>query len=311
MVFFPRLFGSTLLLILLSEAILAQVHDLSATINSEGVLVVQGDHPVLFYQRSPKSLDGRMPRSGYVHPLYGLEGQVLTEDFPADHLHHRGVFWAWHQIWVGDRLIGDPWLCKEFRWDVESVDVNNRSDSIELNAVVNWRSPEYVDDAGNSVAIVNEQTKIIVHPRQQSHRVIDFDISLRALVDNVRIGGSDDIKGYGGFSPRIKLNSDQKFSGAAGELVPSLIAMDVGPWVDISQQNWGVTMISHANNPGDPNQWILRRRRSMQNAVYPGREPASLSTLSTTRLRYRLVVHDGNMTADRISELNESFITDR
>ena len=34
-------------------------------------------------------------RSSYVHPIYGIEGEILTDDFPADHHHHRGLFWAW------------------------------------------------------------------------------------------------------------------------------------------------------------------------------------------------------------------------
>ena len=34
------------------------------------------------------------------------DGQVLTEDFPADHLHHRGIFWAWHQVYVGEKAMG-------------------------------------------------------------------------------------------------------------------------------------------------------------------------------------------------------------
>ena len=29
---------------------------------------------------------------------------------PADHRHQRGLFWAWHQVWIGEERIGDPWL---------------------------------------------------------------------------------------------------------------------------------------------------------------------------------------------------------
>ena len=34
-------------------------------------------------------------RSGYIHPLVGPGGAVLTADWPVDHPHHRGVYWAW------------------------------------------------------------------------------------------------------------------------------------------------------------------------------------------------------------------------
>ena len=56
-----------------------------------GYLISESGDPVLFYRLEPTSFDGRYERSNYVHPLYGLDGEVLTEDFPEDHRHHRGV----------------------------------------------------------------------------------------------------------------------------------------------------------------------------------------------------------------------------
>lgn len=65
---------------------------LTAEITAEAASVYEAGRPVLSYQRAPKSQQGRFERAAYVHPLYDLDGNVLTEDFPADHLHHRGVF---------------------------------------------------------------------------------------------------------------------------------------------------------------------------------------------------------------------------
>ncbi len=64
----------------------------------EGFLVLEKGHPVLFYRTVPKSLKGKFERTHYIHPLYSLNGEILTEDFPEDHPHHRGIFWVWHQI---------------------------------------------------------------------------------------------------------------------------------------------------------------------------------------------------------------------
>ena len=305
MVVLNRSLIGTLVIVLFANGVDAQ--ELSVTTTENTVLVAEADRPVLVYQRATKSLDGLMPRAGYVHPLYGLDGQELTEDFPSDHRHHRGVFWAWHQVWVGDQQLGDPWLCKDFQWDVQSVETKAGDDSVALLALVHWRSPQYVDDAGTAVAIIEERTGITVHSRQLTYRLIDFDISLRALVGDVSIGGSDDSKGYGGFSPRIKLTPDQRFRSEAGELEPIRTAMDAGPWVDVADQQWGLTIIAHDQNPGTVGKWILRRRRSMQNAVYPGREPALVSEKTPTRLRYRLVVHDGTITPEQINQLHASW----
>ena len=66
----------------------------------------EGDKPVLVYNHGPMAkpeTPGARSRSSYVHPIYGLDGEVLTDDFPKDHLYHRGLFWAWPHIKIGDK----------------------------------------------------------------------------------------------------------------------------------------------------------------------------------------------------------------
>ena len=70
-------------------------------IQPEGVLFTENSDTILFHQTAEKSLNSEYTRSNYIHPLYALDGEVLTEDFPEDHPHHRGIFWAWHQLYVG------------------------------------------------------------------------------------------------------------------------------------------------------------------------------------------------------------------
>lgn len=70
-----------------------------------GTLTVMDERlPVLTYrfgEQPPTGLDAKQARSCYVHPLYSLDGDVLTADFPADHLHHHGLFWTWPAVKVG------------------------------------------------------------------------------------------------------------------------------------------------------------------------------------------------------------------
>ncbi len=280
---------------------------LHASFDTDGVLISEGDTPVLFYQRVTKSLDGKWPRAGYVHPLYDLGGNVITEDFPSDHGHHRGIFWAWHQVWLGDKQLGDPWVCKDFVWDVQSITTTSPASGLSIVAKVHWKSPDHVDDRQRMIPVVEETTSITVHQAQETHRAIDFAISLLPLAEGIRIGGSDDEKGYGGFSPRIKLNDGQRFVSSRGEVEPTKNAIDAGAWIDIVDKKSGLTMISHPQNPGTPGQWILRRQRSMQNPVFPGREPVTLVKETPTLLRYRLVIHDGSLSSEKISSLQQAF----
>ena len=53
------------------------------TKDPQGYWFTEGDTKVLFYQAERKALpDGQAARSNYFHPLYDLDGNVLTEDFP-------------------------------------------------------------------------------------------------------------------------------------------------------------------------------------------------------------------------------------
>src|SRR5262249_48094111 len=160
---------------------------------------------------------GQFERANYVHPLYGLDGEILTEDFPADHLHHRGIFWAWHQVIVGGKKIGDPWMAKDFSWDVrEAKAIRVDSASSALKLLVLWKSPLWTDGAGVPKPLVRESTSIRVHRAAEGRRKIDFEINLLALEKDLKIGGSEDDKGYGGFSPRIRLPEDIRMVGRKG-----------------------------------------------------------------------------------------------
>ena len=269
---------------------------LTAIRENGGVRVRQGDRPVLFFQQETKDLNGKWPRANYVHPLYNAAGdRVITEDFPDDHGHHRGIFWAWHQVKVGGRQLGDAWLCRDFQWEVKSVEFVSPASPLSLKTVTHWKSPEWLDDSGQVVPFVEERVTMTIHALEANRRIIDFEITLRALVSNVEIGGSEDRKGYGGFSPRVRLSTDQTFRGERGLLEPQTTAVDAGSWVEIDGDEFRIKVSADRSNPPpvgapEPTLWILRRQRSMQNAVFPGRRCVPLSREEPTVLKYRLEI---------------------
>ncbi len=287
---------------------------LRAAESEDGLLISEADAKILFYQRTTKSQNGRFARANYVHPLYDLDGNVLTEDFPDDHPHHRGIFWTWHQVWVGERKIGDPWVASEFIWDVCDMQTETpNAQSIALHARVLWKSPLWTDNAGQLKPLVDEKTTIRVHRAEQDKRKIDFEISLRAMEENVRIGGSDDEKGYGGFSTRIRLPDNIRFRGRDGEVKPQVLSVEAGPWLDMTGHYGnddslsGIAILCHSSLPDFPQRWILRQSRSMQNPVYPGRHAVPLSGDKPLVLRYRLVLHRGEPAADVIDGWQKEY----
>ncbi|MCO6456708.1 MAG: PmoA family protein, partial [Pirellulaceae bacterium] len=248
--------------------------------------------PLAFYQRATRDQQGKYQRAHYLHPVYDLQGRVITEDFPADHPHHRGIFWAWHQLLVGDQAAGDGWATRDFQWDVRQVHVAAAGVRPVLRSIVHWKSPAVVDSSGEPRPLV-EETCYLAVTAETERRLLDFEIQLRALQDHVRLGGSEDDKGYGGFSARVLLAPETRFMSADGAVEPRLTATAASPWMDIRHPEFGLAMLAHPSLPNYPPTWILRQQKSMQNAVYPGRDPVPLPTDRPLVLRYRLVIHSG------------------
>jgi hypothetical protein len=277
--------------------------------NNQGVELLESGRPVFFYQREPKSLTGKYICNNYIHPLYSISGDTLTEEFPADHPYHRGVYWAWHQIYIGNQSVGDGWVMQNISEDVAKLRTKVQDSTATLDIDVNWKSSAW--QTGNS--IVYEHTYIVVHSLSSGIRIIDFEISLKALVPEVSIGGSDDEKGYGGFCLRIKLPEDLVFTSVNGPVIPQTLQIKSGPWMDFSgsfglnDKKSGLTLICSPATPNYPAPWILRQVTSMQNVVFPGRQRINLPTGKLIVLKYRLIVHKGKAGDVNIAKLQGEY----
>jgi len=292
----------------------ATLNQIEISETNQGFTFTEGKAKVMFYQRQHKALNGKYSRANYIHPLYDLDGEILTEDFPADHLHHRGIFWAWHQVWLGNRKLGDPWAAKNFFWDVYDAKILPvDSESRALQVHVYWKSPLWTDANGKQKAFVKETTTIRVYRAQDDIRKIEFQINLLALEDGVRIGGSEDDKGYGGFTTRIRLPDGISFTGSNGPVEPNRLSVEAGPWLDFAGEFdkdgkvSGLAILCHNSSPGYPQRWILRRKASAQNPVYPGRHPILLSREEPLMLRYRLIIHRGYVHHINLDKLQAEY----
>ena len=281
----------------------------SFTKSDQGVELLENGHPVLFYRRTPKSLTGEYICNNYIHPLYSLDGDTLTEEFPVDHPYHRGIFWAWHQHYIGEQSIGAGWIMKDISYDVVDVQTTADKTSALIRLNVLWKSPVFQ----NGEPYLEERTNITIHNLQQDVRKIDFEIVLLPLVPDVYIGGSDDEKGYGGFCCRLKMPDELIFTAKNGQVIPQELQLEAGPWMDFSapygsqDQVSGITLLCHPGTPNYPAPWILRQKTSMQNIVFPGEEKVELSLKRPAILRYRLIIHRGNAGSVDISKWQEEY----
>jgi hypothetical protein len=264
--------------------------------SAQTMVLMENSDTVFIYRRMPKSLTGEYICNDYIQPLYDLQGNVLTEEFPADHPYHRGVFWAWHQLYAGSRSLGDGWTNDSISQEVMSSSIETDRSKATLITNVNWKS----DVLGNDTPFMNEKEFVTVHKKADGVRIIDFEIRLKALVRNLKLGGSADKKGYGGFCIRLRLPDSLVFTSVDGPVVPQELQIKAGPWMDFSgkfgngDEITGLAILCPPNMPDYPEPWILRQKGSMQNVVFPGSERIRVPRESPLVLRYRVIIHNGN-----------------
>lgn len=275
--------------------------------NSEGIRLLEDGQPRFFYQTATKSKDGKYPRANYIHPLYGLNGEVLTEDFPEDHLHHHGIFWAWHQLYAEGERVGDPWISEGISWEVRKTSTRAKRGTARIKADVRW-----LQLPGNK-PIVKENLVISYERLDDDVYALTFDIELTALVDGVEIGGSEDDKGYGGFSPRFMLPEDVKFNSTTGAVTPHNLPVQAGPWMNLtgsfdtsSGGSSGIVIMGEPEKLPSYKGWILRSQRSMQNVAFPGREPIAIEKGESLTFRNQILVHQ-DLTTEQIQRYYKRF----
>jgi hypothetical protein len=279
------------------------------TEKNQGIELFENGRPVYFYQQEPKSIDKKYICNNYLHPLFSIDGDTLTEEFPADHPYHRGIYWAWHQIYIDNQSLGDGWIMENISEEVTQIHSEILNKLARLNLEVKWKSPIYKDGK----PFMSENTTIWVHQLTGEIRLIDFEIRLNALVPGISIGGSDDEKGYGGFCARIKLPENLIFTSSTGPVIPQTLQIKAGPWMDFSgsfgktDKINGITILCHPSTPNWPEPWILRQVTSMQNIVFPGRNRIGIPPDKPVILRYRIVVHNGSAGKIDIEKLQEDY----
>jgi hypothetical protein len=279
------------------------------TETEEGLELSENGNRVFFYQKKPKTLTGQYICNNYIHPLYDLNGDTLTEEFPPDHPYHRGIYWAWHQLYAGNTRLGDGWTNDSISQEVVNISSEMESNFVRLRLNVLWRS--IVAEADKP--FIEERTTITVHKLDADLRKIDFEIVLNGMVKGVQIGGSADQKGYGGFCVRLKLTDSLIFYSANGPVIPRELQIEAGPWMDFSgrfgtgSEISGITILCHPGMPDYHEPWILRQKGSMQNVVFPGSGRLDVPMDNPVVLRYRIIVHNGNAGNLNIPRLQQEY----
>jgi hypothetical protein len=256
----------------------------------DGVSLSENGTAVLQYHG--RAAPGREPwRVHYVHPLHSIAGAVITEDAPADHVHQRGIYWAWRRILVDGTQVADGWVGKNLSLEVATPQVAMLPDgSARIDVRVHWIVP--VD--GRLTRIIEENSSIQAYPAAQGRRRIEIVVDLRALRPGVALAGTDDEKGYSGIALRFGQSEQIGIESDGRQLDATVAGMETGEFVVFrwreSRPPWPSRVTASCAIDGRPwTRWVLRQEPSMQNCAFPGAKPVALPTerplsLTTTLL---------------------------
>jgi len=273
----------------------------------KGTLTVKdGKAGVLTYRfgdQQKKGIDPEQTRSCYIHPLYSLDGKILTEDFPQDHLHHHGLFWTWPVVKTRgqDTQTWHPANLRQYfvRWQKRGVHDNTALIRVE-NA---WRL-----DGKEEVA--KEVVTLQIHQADDIGRAIDLELAFEAVGGPLELCGTpDQNKGYGG----LTLRGAPGFKGLPiltdrGELTGEQNNLPLR-WADLSTGKMGVAIFVPPGHPDFPPPWVLRTSYAgLLNVSWPGLKSVLFHPGKSITLRYRLFIHRGNMTQEQIRHVYENYL---
>lgn len=133
--------------------------------------LMDGDRVIATYRAdlvpSPKEDAPWYGRSGFIHPVRTPAGLVVTEAFPADHLHQHGLMFAWTSTVVGGERT-DFWNAHRLDGHVEHVETHQADPD---RIVVSLR---HVHDKADPPAVVLTETWALTRVPHPTLNVFDL-----------------------------------------------------------------------------------------------------------------------------------------
>lgn len=267
-------------------------------VNEGSLGLWEDEKPVFVYNHGVIQKEGvpaDRARSTYFHPVYGLDGEVLTDDFPSDHHHHRGLFWAWPHVSVGGKE-ADLWMLNGMAQRFEKwIARETTSEQASLVIQNGW----YMGQR----RVMDERVSVTVHRSTTKARAIDLDFAWTPVSDAISLAGAEG-KSYGGltlrFAPRTNTVITTPVGTESADLPMTRLA-----WADLSAnfanapQSSGAAIFVPEAHPDFPPMW-LTRHYGVLCLGWPGVDPLTFPAGKAIRCAYRVWVHRGTPSADEL-----------
>jgi hypothetical protein len=289
----------------------------SITETDEGLSLSERGRPVFVYRHKEQLAPGvpeKYRRSTYIHPLFDPRGTVISDDFPKDHVHHRGLNWTWAHVGVGGEVY-DLWACEGVRQVFEKWIARETGPVCATIGVKNawWTAQRKGSPTQNfalgDTKIMDEWVWIRAFGANEYGRAIDVLLTLKAL-EPIELSGRKE-KGYSGFGLRYGPRQTTIITTPQG-VEPTDTDLKRFPWADETGDFAGPGILSgaaifqHPGNPSCPAGWCLRHYGFI-GVDWPGVEIIHLAPGQSLTLRFRVWVHDGDAKEGKVQEAYELF----
>ncbi len=259
--------------------------------------------PLMSYQAEP----GEFPRAdikpvfkrgGYLHPIMTPSGKLVTDDFPANHIHHHGVWWAWTHTEFDGRQ-PDFWNMGDGKGLVEFEAVD-RVWSGRVHAGIRARHRFVDTTSGTPVTVLNETWQVTAYAAGAASRYWIFD-----LVSEQQCATGKELKlptyRYGGVGVRGNWawNGEGKasFLTSDGETDRDKGNTSRGRWCDMGGEvdggTVGIAILCHPENFRAPQPMRLHPTEPFFNFAPQQAGDMAIKPGEKFVAKYRFVVHDG------------------
>jgi hypothetical protein len=227
-------------------------------------------------------------RSDYIHPLFGLNGETLTQDWSVDHPHHRGIYWAWPEVdWRGQR--GDLHALQHvFARPTGECKITSGPVFAQIEAENVWQWE-------NGESLVHERAIVRAYQATGDDRLIDLEFHFTALNDPVLLARRGTDK-YGGLNIRLAKVVDQAiaFHTDATNDQPRMAWAELSGKFNATAPPSSLVVLQHRANPDYPGDWVKFPELNWFQPTFPASGTRyELKKGEPLVLRFRLWLHRG------------------
>ncbi|MDQ8184893.1 PmoA family protein [Pelagicoccus sp. SDUM812002] len=281
--------------------------------------VKEDGQTLLSYQHAiypaPEGEDPAFARSGFIHPVNTVAGQLLTRIQPADHYHHYGIWNPWTRTsFRGEEV--DFWNLKKKQGTVRFSGLEKLSQGPNFAAIrVTHEHVVFDEDATETIALVEKQDIRVSASSLPNAYLLDVESEYSCgteeplTIVEYRYGGM----AWRGPESWNSANSTLLTSeGTDRETTDGTRARWVLSEGPLEGKNAGIAILSHPSNYNSPTPLRVWARDNHDGATLINLAPTKtqdwvLEPGQAYTLRYRMIIYSGEISAEAIDSEWDRF----